>query len=401
MRWLLGLVAVSMLAGATMWTCRSAAQSATARSTDVGGGATNPKNTNPEVAVVFDDSAADLPQAAIREAIARELGTPPDHTVVAARSELSIGVERSVIVVRFESPDGSAERRVAIPDDAGQIPELLRLIAGNLARDQRALVEPSPARKAVPPAAPPRAAAASTADAAAPPFRRHWVGLHVAQDFMYEPGTYVCDYGAQDTTYSCYFAGTSDPYRPNPNSSRRSVQRGITPATTRVLASYDYALAPSFTLGGRAGVAFEGGPPGWAQGNGVKGSPFWPVHLEARATWWFLPLTNRRVRAFLGAGGGVMQIDSLPDYVTTCGLDSSGGGSDGCVGLPTSPPTTQTPQVSLDVWRKTGRGFVSARTGMEVRLWEELGVELDVHVIAAFPAFGLAIEPSLGLVYGL
>jgi hypothetical protein len=40
------------------------------------------------------------------------------------------------------------------------------------------------------------------------------------------------------------------------------------------------------------------------------------------------------------------------------------------------------------------------RAGLQVRLWDELAVELDVHALAAFRAFGAVVEPSLGVVYG-
>jgi hypothetical protein len=380
-----------------------AARRATVWSTDVVEGATTPpKNQSTNVAVLFDDSAAELPQADIRAAIARELGTSPDRTVVAASREISIGVEANELVVRFSAPDGRAERRVAMPSDARQIPELVRLIAGNLARDPRALVEPSP------PVATARehevavaTSASSTPKAAPLGYRRHWFGLQVAQDFTYEPGTYVCGPGDQNTTYSCYHAATSTPYAASENSSLRSVQRGVTIATTRLLATYDYALAKNLTLGGRLGFAFRGGPPGAGSGIGVKGAPFIPLHLEARMAWWFAPLTNDRVRAFLGAGAGLMQIDAKPSYVTTCPDSVGSVGGDGC---PQFLPATLTPTGSpliVDVWRKIGRGFVSARTGTEIRLADEVGIELEVNVVAAFPAFGVAFEPAVGVVYGL
>ncbi len=402
MRWKWSL-AIAMAATVSAWTCRSAAEGATARSTDVAGGDTNqPKNQRTDVAVVFEASAADLPQTAIRDAIAHELGMPRERTVVAARRELSIGVEGSELVVRFTSPEGRTERRVALPDDPSQTPELLRLIAGNVARDQDAVVAVPP-RATAPPVASAGASIVSGVEPSPnkPAFRRHWVGLHVAQDFMYEPGTFVCDAGALNTTYSCYLAGTGQPYVPSAESSLRSVQRGFSVATTRLLASYDYALSPAFTLGGRVGFAFGGGPAAAGPSDGVKGTPFLPLHLEARGTWWFAPLTNRRVRGFAGLGAGVAQFDAKSTYVTTCpGSDSvAGTSSDGCGGVVTAGSLP--PPAALDVWRKVGQAFVDVRGGLEVRLWDELGVELDLHMIAAFPAFGVLIEPSLGVVYGL
>ena len=402
MRWQVSSLAALMAALLTAWTCRAAAQGATGWSTDVAEGDTTPQKQNTNVAVVFEPSAADLPQAAIRDAIARELGTPPDRTVLAARRELSIGVEASELVVRFASQDGRTERRVALPDDASQTPELLRLIAGNLARDQRPVLElaSATASHSVPHVSDDENAGTTTPSDGSirhvSALRRHWLGLQVAQDFSYEPGTFVCDAGAAGTTYSCYSAGTSTPYTPSAQSSLRSVPRGFSVATTRLLATYDYALSPAFTVGGRLGVAFRGGPPGADSSSGVKGTPFFPAHLEVRGTWWFAPLTNQRLRGFLGVGAGMAQIDAKTDYGVTC-PSSNSDASDGCTGTGTPPSS---PRV-LDVWRKVGRGFVAARVGTELRLWDEVGVALDVNVLTAFPAFGVAIEPTFGVVYGL
>jgi hypothetical protein len=383
---------------------RVAAQGATTRSTDVARDGTNPKPNQPSVAITFDESAAALPQTDIRAAIAEELGTSPDRTVVAAPRALSIGVEANELVVRLSSPDGRAERRVALPSDAAQITDVLRFIAGNLARDQRVLLEPT-ANEA--PAEPARGASVTAvaeprAEAPKRTFRRHWFGLHVAQDFLYSPWSAVCDVGGGvDTTYSCYHAGTSHPYVPNSNSTFRNVQSVMMLATTRILASYDYALAPYFTLGGRVGVALRGAPSGDGPTpyGGLSDKRFFPLHLEARATWWFLPLTNERVRAFVGAGAGMMQMDARAKVDGVCGLDTAGGATtDGC-----SQPSGSTPAapVTVEAWKQVGRGFVDVRVGMEVRVWDELGLELDVHGIAAFPAVGYALEPSFGVVYGL
>ncbi len=376
---------------------RSAAQPATARSTDVARDDTNPNPKQPSIAITFDESAAALPQGDIRAAIARELGTSPDRTVVAAPRALAISVEANELVVRLSSPDGRAERRVAVPSDTAQIPDVLRFIAGNLARDQRALLEPAANEAPSEPARGASVTAVAAPSAQAPKrsaFRRHWFGLHVAQDFLYSPWSAVCDVGGGvDSTYSCYHAGTSHPYVPNGNSTFRNVQSVMLLATTRILASYDYALAPSFTLGGRIGVALRGAPSGDGPTpyGGLSDKRFFPLHLEARGTWWFLPLTNERVRAFVGAGAGMMQIDAKAKVDGVCGDALGGDTTDGC----------SSPGVAVEAWKQVGRGFVDVRVGTEVRIWDELGVELDVHGIAAFPAVGYAVEPSLGVVYGL
>ncbi|HTQ05252.1 MAG TPA: hypothetical protein VMI54_15420 [Polyangiaceae bacterium] len=377
MQWQVGFLVVAACTGLSAWSPRAVAQGAT------------------DVAVVFESTAGDLPQAAIRDAIGRELGVSPERTVVAARRELVIGVEGSYLVVRFSSAVDHAERRVARPADARQIPELLSLLAGNLARDQRPLVEPPapvPAREV-------RTTAATDlrpSAAATPGYRHHWFGLHVAQDWLWNPNAVVCD-PSPNTAFSCFDAGTNTQYRPSADSSPRRVVNHFSAATTRVLAAYDYAFTPVFSVGGRAGFAFRGGPnaaassgfnPHFSESAGDLGDqPFYPLHLEAHANYWFAPLTNERLRGFLGVGAGVMQVDAKASYVVTCGLGTDP--SDGC----------GSPRVLVDAWHRVGRGFVDLRFGTELRLWDELGLELDVNAVTTFPAFGFVLEPSLGVVY--
>ena len=104
------------------------------------------------VAVLFDASAADLPQADIRAAVARELGVPPDVTVVATAHTLNIAVDGEELVVRASGPEGDTERRLALPREPGEVPELIALLAVNLTRDQRLPTPPATAPATTSPA---------------------------------------------------------------------------------------------------------------------------------------------------------------------------------------------------------------------------------------------------------
>jgi hypothetical protein len=95
--------------------------------------------------IVFEESAAKLPQRAIRAAIEQELDEPapgnqvpraPSRTRVGARLAIAVSPEGS-LVVRYEDDEGVLERTLAMPSRESDVPVVIGLIAGNLARDQR------------------------------------------------------------------------------------------------------------------------------------------------------------------------------------------------------------------------------------------------------------------------
>src|SRR5690606_15127636 len=102
------------------------------------------------------------------------------------------------------------------------------------------------------------------------PVARSFFGLHVAADLGPIAGTDVCS--TQDAEFECFDVNTNEPYPaplpeqialspgepgdPYPGASVGGVARG----SLRVLLSYDRVLLPKVSLGGRLGVAFNGGP---------------------------------------------------------------------------------------------------------------------------------------------
>jgi hypothetical protein len=172
------------------------------------------------------------------------------------------------------------------------------------------------------------------------PYKQHWVGLHIAQDFAAIVGrTDVCvvdknfDINQQQKYgYACYVKGTDTPYRsdsgdgligqPFPGT---GVKGGLAMATTRVLASYDFALHRRITIGVRAGFAFGGGKPmgkilrGAVAPNGKSGTAFLPLHLEARGVFWIRDLSKKGLRPYVGLGVGLAQVDAkIPLKVGEC-----------------------------------------------------------------------------------
>jgi hypothetical protein len=445
------------------------AQPATEPANDVAPAATNPPNQKKiwDLAVVFEPSAAHLPQDEIRHAIARELGIEvggPEHV---ATRQLFIAAEEKHLIVRFRTPDGTTERLLPLTEDRPQLIALLSLMAGNLARDQRNGLAPAPS--APPEPAPPKAAPPPPAPATAivwdkpppakpePLYRSHFVGLHAAQDVAFVGGYNICDpkLGQASDNYACFYQGTTDePFFHTPYPLRDGITNGAVFATTRILVSYDGALAPWATLGGRAGFAIGGGPPAGqrpvsndrtpeAHAKGTGGTPFTPWHLEVRGSFWFLPLTEKLVRAYAVVGGGIAQIDaktSVNEYdCEDAGKDPAGNdvstegspffdpsspffeptGSAGADGKFMADPDGLTPfqqcasgkktfydlknhkPVQVDAWKKLGMAFVEAGVGGVLAFGPNLGLTLETKLLYTLPSTGIVFQPSLGVVMGL
>jgi hypothetical protein len=471
-RWLALLTfatcASSALTLLTFATCASSAvaQPATGGANDVAPAANHPptKKTIWDLAVLFEDSAAHLPQDEIRHAIARELGVTVVGPEQVAVRQLSIAAEQNHLVMRFRTPEGMTERLLPMTEDRAQLLALLSLMAGNLARDQRNDLTPttSPTPDPSPAPAPSAEVAPSTESllgteqlpilhtypfpmvSPRPPYKRQYLGLHVAQDVAFVGGENVCDprLGQASDNYACFYRDTTDePFFHTPFPHRDSITSGAVTATTRVLASYDHALNRHFTLGGRVGFAFGGGPPAGqrpidnatkppAHAKGTGGTPFMPWHVELRGAFWFLPLSERYLRAFVLAGGGIAQVDAKVEVVEydceDAGLLPDGmphpdepAGSITAEGTFVPDPNGITPfeqcrtgmngfynvknhkPVVVDAWKKLGQAFIQAGAGGLLAVTADLNLTLEVKLLYTLPSEGIVLQPSLGVVYGL
>jgi hypothetical protein len=271
-------------------------------------------------------------------------------------------------------------------------------------------------------------------------YKKNWLGLHFAQDFAIVGGNNVCDsnLGQKNENYACFYEATTDkPFVHTPFPYKDGIQQGMVLATQRILLSYERAFFPFLTVGLRAGFAFGGGPPAGqtvkkvngvvqARATGSGGTPFLPVHVEVRAAYWLLPLTSKFFRAYVGAGGGMAQVDakvSIPEY------DCTEAGMPNKTPLPPEAsgqsmiytddkgrmysPFEQCKYgkgyynhryykpVKVDGWKKMGQGFGTANLGAVIAFKENMGVVINANVMYMLPASGFVIEPSLGFTYGL
>ena len=250
------------------------------------------------------------------------------------------------------------------------------------------------------------------------PFSRNMFGLHVGQDITSIGATDACvaefqKPGQPAEGFSCYRAGTESPYVGEAFPGDSTLPATVAFATTRVLLSYDRALMEHFTVGGRLGYAFGGGPPAGKveqtdMAGGKPGNPFLPFHLEGRGAFWFRPLSATGILPYVHAGGGLAQVDAK---VTKRGVRDCLN-KDG-----TKPPTfndcigrnaTGTPKApagllesDLDAYKKMGQGFVTVGAGALYKLNPAFGLQLNLNVMIMLPTSGLVFEPSLGGVYAL
>ncbi len=251
------------------------------------------------------------------------------------------------------------------------------------------------------------------------PFSQNMFGLHVGQDITSIGATDACvgiyqKTGQQAEGFSCYKAGTDSPYVGEAFPGDSTAPASVSLATTRVLLSYDRALMEHFTLGGRLGYAFGGGPPAGkveqtATAGGKPGNPFLPFHLEGRGAFWFRPLSATGILPYVHLGGGLAQVDAKVKItgVRDCAILKDGTADGGrpflqCIQVATAPPMVLESQGDdLDAYKKMGQGFVTLGAGALYKLNPAFGLQLNLNVMIMLPTSGLVFEPSLGGVYAL
>jgi len=152
----------------------------------------------------------------------------------------------------------------------------------------------------------------------------------------------------------------------------------------------------------RVGYAFNGGP---AAGKN-KDVKFLPYHGELRVQYWLGGkdvFAKKGLRPYVGAGGGVAQIDAkLPVTVRDCAnkqkvvtdqafYNACKAGQPGSQGAP----------LDLDAFKKLGQSFIGLNGGAMYALTPNSGFQLNINLMYMLPTTGQVIEPSLGYVMGL
>lgn len=240
----------------------------------------------------------------------------------------------------------------------------------------------------------------------------NWFGLQGGLDFAMMSGDQVCGDDA-DPSYSCFEGG--NPYRGVPNENfAGNVAGGFRTATARVMLSYERAVSSVFSLEGRFGFAFNGGPES-AKSAGGDSSKFIPFHAEGRAKIYFTKVYREDGRGLKGPsgfvllGGGMAQVDphvSVP--VAECrqtGLDTPfvPGGVNQISQAEKNCSVSDNRALGVkdvDVYQRLGRGFVTGGVGFRFGFGKHVAAIASVNTQFLLPSFGFTLSPSLGVSAG-
>ena len=250
------------------------------------------------------------------------------------------------------------------------------------------------------------------------PYKKNWIGIHVAHDIAIVGGDDVCSNDSQSNKgFACFYSGTDVQYQrdPQPGIANR-IATGFSPpgaSTTRFMLSFDRAFTPNIMIGARAGYAIGGGPPP------TGGASFLPIHAELRGSYWFGrdALAKKGLRPYVFVGGGMAQVDSkLEVTIRDCSefrpIDALGNPAGpphpadqntyaACARGQGPPPGEEAVDKTLDAYKKLGQGFAAAGGGAVYALNPKMGIQLNLNIMFMLPSSGQVFEPSLGFVMGL
>lgn len=238
----------------------------------------------------------------------------------------------------------------------------------------------------------------------------NWFGLQGGLDFAMMSGTQVCDPEA-DASFSCFENG--DPYTGIPNTNYAgSIDGGFRASTARIMLSYERAIASAFSIEGRLGFAFNGGPES-SRALGGDSSKFLPYHAEGRLKMYFSKVYRddgsglRGPSAFLMLGGGLAQVDPhVVVPVGDCHIDSPPpvDGEERMITLAENACRQSSNQVielkEVDVYQRLGQGFVSGGIGVRWGFGKHLAAVANLNAQLLLPSTGFTLSPSLGVSAG-
>jgi hypothetical protein len=225
-----------------------------------------------------------------------------------------------------------------------------------------------------------------------------WFGLHFGADFSSLSGSSnACQPDGGE--FTCFDGSEAYDGTPYPDSSG-TVPGGLHSGTMRVMFSYDRVLLDSVSLGARFGFAFSGAPDG-----------FFPLHFEARGTYYFGNLTQGRSTfiPYIAAGFGLAQVDSkVPVEMVDCRPDRN---VPECVAAPAvdeqliDPDTGLARLRTLDAYKSLGTVFANVSPGMMFALTKELSAVANVGVLLMTDeqrstSLVVNLQPSLGVQVG-
>jgi hypothetical protein len=205
------------------------------------------------------------------------------------------------------------------------------------------------------------------------------------------PGGDVCGRESQSAArYACFradeeqYVGVPDP--------GGAVSPTLAYGTTRILLHAERPVAFGFSVGGRLGFAFGGGP------GPANGPAFLPLHAEIRLAYWTLGGlgSDRRFSLFTLALAGVGQIDAKRSVA----IQECRDPIQGCEPAQNAQSGGPNPdRQELDAYVKLGQGFAGLGLGASYRFFDESAVIAEVRLMETFPTNGTALSLSLSYVF--
>lgn len=239
----------------------------------------------------------------------------------------------------------------------------------------------------------------------------NWFGIQGGFDFAMVSGTQVCSPGA-DPAYACFENG--NPYVGVPNTNYGgSIDRGFQPSTARIMLSYERVLSSLFTIEGRFGFAFNGGPES-RRSLGGDSSKFLPYHAEGRVKLYFTRVFRedgsglRGPSGFAMLGGGLAQVDpKVTVPIGECRLNRAPPATPG-EALVLEPEegacrdsANRVFEVNeVDVYQRLGQGFISGGVGFRYGFGRHVAAIVNLNAQFLLPSTGFTLSPSLGVAAG-
>jgi hypothetical protein len=211
------------------------------------------------------------------------------------------------------------------------------------------------------------------------PFKRNWLSVGFQGDALLMPSANNACAGG--TGYTC-FGSDGTYYAATPLSGADDqVNGGLTLATSRIVFGYDRAIWENVTLGARVGYTLGGGP------QRPTAASFLPVHVEARAAYWFgdNPLSRSGFRFFVLAAGGMAQVDASVPVDVYANLQAY----------------QNSQSQDYRAWKKTGLAFAALGGGTMFALTPSTGIALEAKAMEMFPTAATGFSVQLAYLVGL
>jgi hypothetical protein len=227
---------------------------------------------------------------------------------------------------------------------------------------------------------------------------RDWFGVHFAMDFTsLSAAADVCSEGGG---YNCFADDTAYRGAVHPEEAG-AVGSGFHSSTMRALLTYERFVTDEISLGARVGFAFGGAP-----------EDFFPLHFEARGTYYFGPIPESRVLfvPFVALGVGAAQVDSKASATI---VECREGAEEFCTSDPPAPVNTGflDPMSgggrlrTIDAYKTLGKAFIVVSPGARFLLADNLAVMANLGLMLMTEeeqssSVFLTLQPSVGANFG-